>query len=114
MKHRREHRGIEDFVGDIRAKQQNISWPGAWVNAIRVDRFLWRGSPNPTLVQRIAAWLIGVIFVLYGLDFFALAVARRSSFASVLVLVTLACGLALAGVKIFLNGFPKRGRKTDA
>ena len=114
MKRPSEHKDLDEFIGDIKSKQQNLVWPGAWVNATRVDRFLWKGSANPTLVQRVAAWMFGLVFVGFGLEFFAFAVRFRYSFASVLVAVTLACGFALAGIKIFLNGFPKRGRKTDA
>lgn len=108
MKHRREHRDLEDFIGDLRYKQQNTSWPGAWVNANRIDRFLWNGSPNPTAVQRIAAWLFGLVFLGFSLEFFAFAVRFRYSFGSVLFFVTLACGFTLAGIKIFRNGFPNR------
>jgi predicted cobalt transporter CbtA len=38
--------------------------------------FLWRGSPDATLVQRIGAWLLGVTFL--GLGIAILMLAREA------------------------------------
>jgi hypothetical protein len=67
------HRQEEDFITDLKAKQRNVVWPDPQVNASRVDKFLWKGSPNPTRIQRIGAWIAGITFMGLGLAFFFLA-----------------------------------------
>ena len=62
MKARHQSPG-SDYLKEIGDKQRNIVWPGPLVNSRGVDEFLWKGSPNPTLIQRIAAWLFGLVFI---------------------------------------------------
>ena len=54
------------FIRDIRRKQRNVIWPEALHNSRSIDEFLWKGSSNPSLVQRIGAWLIGLVLRLLG------------------------------------------------
>ena len=59
----RRHSAGSDYLKDIDNKQRNIIWPGPLVNSRGVDEFFWKGSPRPTMVQRIAAWLFGLALV---------------------------------------------------
>ncbi len=72
-----------------------------------MDQFLWKGSPNPTLVQWIGAWIVGLFFVLAGAAFLVLAVSDRS-----LVMMIIALGLLVVGVRIVTNGLRMRKPKT--
>jgi hypothetical protein len=91
-----------NFVEDIRASQRNTLWPDLLVNSRNVDKFLWKGSPNPTLVQTIAACLFGLTFFIAGIA--TLRFARQEG----LPVVIIGVGALLLGVRVFLNGFPKR------
>ena len=102
------HRPEEDFIDDLRAKQRNVVWPDSVVNASRVDKFLWRGSPNPTGVQRIGAWIFGMTFMGFGLGFFSLAsVEWREDAVGSVILGAFAFGALAVGIRIFRNGWPK-------
>ena len=92
---------------ETRARQRNIVFPDTVRNARSADVFLWRGSPNPSLVQRIAAWMIGLGFIGAGIECFWLAIVSRSSFADVLVSVSMSALGVIVGIKIFRNGFPR-------
>lgn len=107
MKGHRESGDPQELVKDYRERQQNLVWPGPLINGARIDRFLWNGSPSPTLVQRLASRLIGSVLFVGGLMLLALAFRERASLASVLVLITLACAYAYADIRVFLNGFAK-------
>src|SRR5581483_179349 len=99
----------EDFINDLRAKQPNVVWPDPVMNASRVDKFLWRGSPNPTRVQRIGAWIFGMTFMGFGLGFFFFAsVEWPEDLVGVALLGCFALGALAVGGKVFLNGWPKR------
>ena len=105
MKPKQRRDGIEALIGDIKSKQNNTLWPEAMVNARSADMFLWWGSENPPLVQRIAAWLFGLFFIGLGLAFLLTDQSRvfrvLSSFVCVLI-----------GARIFRNGFPRKKRPT--
>jgi hypothetical protein len=100
-------RNLDNFIDETRAKQRNIVFPDTVRNARSVDVFLWRGSPNPSLVQRIAAWMFGLGFIGGGIEAFSLAFLSRSSFADVLFMVTMSVLGLFVGIKIFRNGFPR-------
>src|ERR1035437_6152886 len=57
MKRHPDKSDLDKFVDDIKAKQNNVVWPGPLANSRGVDAFFWKGSPNPTKIQRVAAWL---------------------------------------------------------
>jgi hypothetical protein len=103
---KQHHHGGGDpsgFMAEIGAKQRNLLWPDTLVNQRGVTELLWRGAPNPTRVQRIAAWLFGLFWVGVGLEFFYLNLSERSLFGIVLSWLSI-----LFGVRIFRNGFPRR------
>jgi len=74
-----KHRSREDldkFIQDMEARQRNIVWPDTARNARKFYEYLWKGGgrgdggdPNPTLVQRIAAWMIGFVFLGGGIGY---------------------------------------------
>ena len=99
----------DDFIDDIRSKQQNIVFPDTVRNGRSVDVFLLRGSPDPPLVQRIAAWLFGFMFICIGLGFVGLAIAasRGAEYFGVIAMAICAMGCLMIGARIFRNGFPR-------
>lgn len=104
MTHHRQE-AHKDFIDDARERQNNIVFPDTVRNARGVDFFLWNGNPNPSLVQRIAAWLFGLTLIGFGV--LALVIARDagSFFARMLA----ASGFLIVA-KIFRNGFPRNRR----
>ena len=112
MSHRRD---LDKFIDEFRARQQNSSFPDTVRNGRSVDFFLWKGSPNPSLVQRIGAWMFGFVFMGFGGVFFSVAVTERVengfSFA-VVFLVAMSLAAVLLGIRVFRNGFPKRAKPT--
>jgi hypothetical protein len=68
------------MIQEMRDKQSNLLWPQTLKNSRGIDGFLVRGSPNPTLVQRIAAWLIGLPFLVGGLATLSFNRVRESWF----------------------------------
>jgi hypothetical protein len=92
---------LQHYIDDLEAKQNNVVWPDTMKNSRSVDKFLWSGSPNPTLVQRIAAWLLGGFLMMIALGLFA--VYPHEWYAWLIV-----CFWWLIGLKIFSNGFPTR------
>lgn len=113
MKNRNEKsRGTEqaELVAGIKAKQRNTVWPDTVNNSRSVEDFLWKGSPEATLVQRVACWMFGLFFILCGISF--LDVAYEKHF---LLFGALSIGWFFIGGKVFLNGFRKRrSKKPDA
>jgi hypothetical protein len=73
------------------------------VNTNAVDIFLLYGSPNPRAVQRIGAWLFGLLFCTLGAVFIGYAREERSVFLGLFGL-----GWVLLGLRVFRNGFKRR------
>jgi hypothetical protein len=98
---------VEPFqqpVSDSQSESRAVS------NGRSADDFFWNGSPHPTLVQRIAAWMLGSMFIGGGLALFASAVKDRINEGfSVSVVIEAAFALAIAslGIRLFRNGFPR-------
>jgi len=105
MKHQVKH---HDLVNDIKGRQQNIVWPSPLRNSRAVDAFLWRGSPKPTVVQRIGAWLFGLTFVGFGL--LPLLMVWHETISGALVMIAMGSAALLLGIKICRNAFAKTGR----
>jgi len=107
------HRDMDKFIDESRARQRNIVFPDTVRNGRSVDAFLWKGFPNPTLVQRIGAWLFGLLFMAYGLVLLGLAVHFRNKGdwpgSESCALIALAAGAI--GIKTFRNGFPRKVRR---
>ena len=113
MSQRRQQ--LDKFIGDIRARQRNIVFPDTLRGGRSVDAFLWNGSPNPSLVQRITAWMFGLIFVILGLTFMPVVARIRDvdgSWIGAWFMMVISVALVLVGIKIFRNGFPRRNEPT--
>lgn len=95
--------GLPKFIDEMSVKQRNIVFPEGLANGAAVDKFLLLGSPNPPLVQRVAAWLFGLIFLMAGAFFLDYAQNERSLLAALMSL-----GSFLLGAKVFRNGFRRR------
>jgi hypothetical protein len=49
-------------LNEIHARQKNTVWPDLMKNRALVDSFLWKGSSEATVVQRIGIALFGLLF----------------------------------------------------
>jgi hypothetical protein len=107
MAHHDPREPLDKFLDEAAARQRNIDWPDAQRNASSVDKFLWRGSPNPKMVQRIAAWLFGATFIGFGVVFLSLA-TKEPSWGDRLLAVSMGLAFAGVGLRTFRNGFPRR------
>jgi hypothetical protein len=97
----REHNSQHDrLIDEIKDRQSNTLWPDTMKNGSSVDEFLWKGSPDAPLVQRMGAWIFGIFFLLCGVCFLEFAREKRSWVVLVFSLVVF-----LLGGKVFLNGF---------
>jgi hypothetical protein len=85
------------------AKAKTARLRGSLVNTNAVDIFLLYGSPNPGAVQRIGAWLFGLLFCTLGAVFIGYAREERSVFLGLFGL-----GWVLLGLRVFRNGFKRR------
>ena len=101
-----EQEDLDGFIDETQASQSNIVFPNTVRNARGVDAFLWKGSPSPTLVQRMAAWLFGLLFIAMASLFVGLFFQEgdTKSWWPLLLVSALLCFL---GLKIFRNGFPR-------
>jgi len=99
----------DPFIDEIRAKQRNVVFPDTVRNGRSVDAFLWFGSPNPTRVQRMGAWLVGSAFVCLGLPFIFIAARARDAgdWAGYWLVLLISLAFVLLGIRIFRNGFPR-------
>jgi hypothetical protein len=107
MKNRTESSKRKRLIEGIKAKQRNTIWPDTLINSQGVNEFLWKGSPDAPLVQRIAAWIFGVVFILIGVGWLAGAYQKQWWGIGLLSIVWF-----FIGGKVFLNGF--RWRKARA
>src|SRR5579862_934813 len=111
-----ERHDLDRFLEESRAKQRNIVFPDTVRNGRAVDVFFWRGSPTPTLVQRIAAWLFSLLFIAQGCVFgyFAFDVGKKEDSVVGLVFIGLMSLAVIAlGMRIFRNGFPRHVKPTE-
>lgn len=77
------------------------------MNGRSVDEFLWKGSPDAPLVQRMGAWIFGLAFMLIAvgvMDAYLEQSPDRQSIAE----VVFAIAVFAVGLKVFLNGFRRR------
>ncbi|HXE62188.1 MAG TPA: hypothetical protein VN519_01535 [Bryobacteraceae bacterium] len=109
MKGHRAKSDLERFVDDVSAKQRNIVWPGPLVNSRGVDSFFWNGSPNPTIIQRIAAWLFAATDI--GGALMLALLAWRIGGTALVVLGGMAVLVFALGIRTFSNGFARSPRQ---
>jgi hypothetical protein len=105
MRHRQPRPSGQDFTEDIRRKQQNTLFPDTLKNSQSVNSFLWNGDPNPSIFQRIAAWLFGLTFIGFGVLFLDLARTGGGWLCRVMASVAL-----LLGLRTCRNGFRRKKR----
>jgi hypothetical protein len=100
---------LDQFLEETKGRQRNIVFPDTVRNGRAVDVFFWRGSPNPTLVQRFAAWMIGLFLIIQAVFMLSLTVQTRDPSTPRIVEIGLpalfAFAIALFGARIFRNGF---------
>jgi hypothetical protein len=104
-------RDLDRFIDETRDRQRNVVFPDTVRNGRSVDAFLWKGSSNPPLVQRIAAWLFGLVFIGFGLVLLSAAARVRNEDHSLIggvVITLISLSSALLGIRLFRNGFPRR------
>jgi hypothetical protein len=106
MKRHHNKSDLDEFIGDIKARQKNVVWPGPLVNGRGVDAFFWKGSPNPTIIQRIAAWLFAATDI--GGALMLAILAWQIGGAALIVLGGMAVLVLALGIRTFSNGFAKR------
>jgi len=103
----------QQLIEEVKRKQRNTVWPDTMVNGRSVDEYLWKGSPEAPLVQRVGAWLFGGLFMVSGVSMIE-AIREmspdRKSPASVIVGVLIAVLFFGVGLKVFINGFQRRRR----
>jgi hypothetical protein len=109
-------RNLDNFIDEVRGRQRNIVFPDTVRNGRAIDAFFWNGSPNPTLVQRITAWMFGLIFVGLGLLFLPFAAEVRDvehSWIGSWVMMLISVLIVMAGIRMFRNGFARRIKPTQ-
>ena len=99
--------GQRKLIKDFRDKQRNTVWPDPLINSRGVDMFLWKGSPNPTRVQRAGAVVFGLFFMIAGITYASMAVESRS-----IPLGIMSLGGLYVGVRMLRNSFPRRKGKS--
>ena len=107
-----DRHNLDRFVDESRASQRNIVFPDTVRNGRSVDVFFWRGSPNPTVVQRIAAWLFGLFWMAMGSAWLAgtLSAHNKRDNEGLWITAAIAVPCYLVGIRIFCNGFPRRAK----
>lgn len=106
MSHKHEP---DEFIDEIRSKQRNIVFPDTVRNERGLYDFLWNGTPDPPMVQRIGAWMMGLFLVIAGL-FPALMAPGGGNWIDYGVMLLISLPLIAAGIRIFRNGFPRKRR----
>jgi hypothetical protein len=71
----------------------------------RDDKFLLKGNPHPSVIQRMGAWLFGFVFVSFGFIIFGLTRAEGSWLGRLVAL-----GLVSLGLLMGRNGFSRKRR----
>lgn len=103
----------EKFIEDVRAKQRNTVWPDTLLNGRSVDEFLWKGSADAPLIQRIGAIIFGLFFM-FGGAMMVEADRETTPERKSLIPVIVGVGFFLVGLRVFFNGFRRRTRQHRA
>jgi hypothetical protein len=100
---------LDQFIDDVRARQRNFVFPDTVRNGRAVYVLLWRGSPDPGFVQRIGAWLFGLVCIASGVTFLPSAAQSRGDedWAVFGFALVASLGWISLGIKLFRNGFPR-------
>jgi ABC-type dipeptide/oligopeptide/nickel transport system permease component len=103
MKSRRSSK----FLDDVQARQRATIWPDTLRGGRAVDSFLWKGSPDATLVQRvgIAIFALAIIVLAFVGVFLGYAAAFKHAAWLSLFMFLFAFFLAAIGCKLLGNVF---------
>jgi hypothetical protein len=107
------HQKPDKFIDEYRSRQRNIVFPDTVRNARFTYAFFWKGSPRPLLVQKIAAWICGLVLIGYGLESLSLDVKARveDGFSiGIVISAAIAVSLVLIGIRVFCNGFARHAK----
>src|SRR5229473_1467869 len=104
------NRKLDKFIDGYRLRQRNIVFPDTVRNARFTYVFFWKGVPHPTLVQRIAAWMYGLLLIGYGLVTLSWEMKARveDGFSiGIVIMAAISVAFVLIGIRVFRNGFPR-------
>lgn len=86
-----------------------IVFPDTVRDGGEAEEFLWKGLPNPSLVQRMGTWILGSLFMGFGFVFVLFALhalhGNETSLIGFVVFVLIAIVTFLYGVWQFRLGF---------
>jgi hypothetical protein len=105
------------FIDEYRSRQRNIVFPDTVRNARLTYVFFLKGHPHPPLVQRIAAWIFGLMLIGSGLESLSLDVKARieDGFSiGTVIFATISVAFILLGIRVFRNGFPRPTKQEDS
>jgi hypothetical protein len=98
----------EKLHEEMKARQQNVVWPGPTRNARFFYDFLWNGSQNATPVLRIGAFLLGLVYLVSGWTMFYYSFLD-GSFLGVLI----SFGFLWLGVRVLYKALRKPAPKSQ-
>jgi hypothetical protein len=107
--------GSKPKVETITPHRVQTLFPNTVRDGGSAEEFLWKGLPNPSIVQRIGAWLISSIGIGGGLAFIIGGIhslRRDHSWANFAASVVIAAVFLVYGGWNLRLGFPKRRTKS--
>ncbi len=90
---------------ELEDKQKSTLWLDTLRNGATVDGFLWKGSPNATLVQRIGLTLFALLWSMPGVLLLGFGFAEPGPVWFRVVMLVLALPFLLLGAKLIANAF---------
>jgi hypothetical protein len=102
MKVKDESRLVSD---DVRTRQRNTVWPDTLRNGRVLDSFVWKGSPDATLVQRVGIALFGFLFLCPAFVLVRFGVLQPGPAAFRTLMLLFALPWVAIGCKMLRNGF---------
>ncbi len=103
MNHGTHNKDEVAFHAEVDRRQRSIIWPDTMINGSRIDGFLWKGSTDATIVQRVGAVIFGSFFGISSVVFLSFAERDRSIF-----LLLFSIFWLLIGWKVFANALSPR------
>ncbi len=97
------------------SEPDDVVFPNTVRDGGLAEEFLWKGLPNPSPVQRIAAWLISSIGIVGGLVFVVQGVYTLrddQSWLNFSAPLLIGAVFIFCGGWVFRLGFPKRRTKS--
>lgn len=91
---------------EMRNRQMNVVWPGPLVNGTRVDKLVFKGSPNASPLQRIGMLIFGLHFLFIGVAFVFMGTVYH-----LLAVAVYSLPFFALGARILYNAFRSKNRK---